>query len=607
MNEYLQYLIEHQCFITTSLLRSNQFISYCKKRNVKTSKKQLEQFEKLGIFCPIARVAYPTITYKIERIQDSPRSRRLGRLEDGEEWQGEVYKEYADFWFEQQYARNWFEHDLLWEPSKRPFQAWESFIDEQGRTKIESFYSPFQCYTLYHLMRTTRSEFRAEWWIEYTDEDIQSKIHEVSQWAHQVIDIFQKNGVRGEMSSTVCQVISNRYAPKTLSDRRSVRVSTMLPIYYRWDWYKYCRNWNANAVLDNIGIEPKELKGLQEILALDAKSVDPLEKWYDLVDFVSLNKKNKLKGNALLAQSFYAMEKMLRLFYEDITGERLYPPSESKGWERDKFYGEGVTNDVFQYLEFLTNEYNLNPRPKLILVVEGYGEEEQFPRLSEEFFGYPFSRLGIKVWNIRGVANFVGEKGKNPYSALEKFIDYQHHHEQTFVFVVLDSEGGAGKVKERLIRAKSILYPGCFITKEEYVHLWKTNIEFDNFSDIEIAHAMTQFCQNKYVFMSDEVAECRKQSENTRGRSGEKDYLSCLFTNKTGGYGSNKRELLNMLFTDIIEQPENEFAADENLKRPVLQIMQKIIELAAKNCRPNTHNAWKINQEAGFFGDYQES
>ena len=88
-----------------------------------------------------------------------------------------------------------------------------------------------------------------------------------------------------------------------------------------------------------------------------------------------------------------------------------------------------VKSDLQQRLEaegfeFLTNEYHLNPKPKLILIVEGNGEEEQFPRLSKKLFGYSFSKLGIEVVNIRGVAGFTGRKGLDQYGALEKFIDY---------------------------------------------------------------------------------------------------------------------------------------------------------------------------------------
>jgi len=52
----LQKLIEKEYFLLCSFLTTDQFISYCKDRSIDTSRDQLEQFEKLGIFFPIARI-----------------------------------------------------------------------------------------------------------------------------------------------------------------------------------------------------------------------------------------------------------------------------------------------------------------------------------------------------------------------------------------------------------------------------------------------------------------------------------------------------------------------------------------------------------------------
>jgi hypothetical protein len=146
----------------------------------------------------------------------------------------------------------------------------------------------------------------------------------------------------------------------------------------------------------------------------------------------------------------------------------------------DNFFGGGVTENELQNLEFLTNKYRLNPRPKLILVVEGNGEAEQFPRLAKELFGYSFPQGGINVVNIQGVGNFTGKKKIDKYGGLERFID-DYHHRQTVVFVVLDDEGRVSKIKKELLKAHSKYSPNRMVTKEEYIRVWDNkNIEFDN-------------------------------------------------------------------------------------------------------------------------------
>jgi hypothetical protein len=69
----LKYIIENELVISCPFLSTDQFISYCKDRGIRTSRKQLEQFEKLGIFYPIARVQYPKIKTKIEYIDNGKR------------------------------------------------------------------------------------------------------------------------------------------------------------------------------------------------------------------------------------------------------------------------------------------------------------------------------------------------------------------------------------------------------------------------------------------------------------------------------------------------------------------------------------------------------
>lgn len=295
------------------------------------------------------------------------------------------------------------------------------------------------------------------------------------------------------------------------------------------------------------------------------------------------------------------MELMLRLFYEDVTGDKLPSPDEGgvrSDW-KDRIYGKGVTQNELQYLEFLANQYHLNPRPKLILVVEGNGEEEQIPRLAEDLLGYPFPRLSIEVVNIQGVGNFTGEKRLERYGALERFID-DHHYRQTIVFVVLDNEGRATTVKERLVKTRSKSYPKRTVTKDEYIYIWSRNIEFDNFSDDEIAEAMRELCERRYIFKTEEVKECRKNFNPKKG-----DILAKLYKEKTG-YGLSKPELLKFLFGCIISASDSEFDNDRQPKRPIVQVIQKVLNLAADNNQPTSYDIWQKNQESGYFGNSVE-
>jgi hypothetical protein len=362
----IQKLIEKEYFITCPFLATDQFISYCKDRSINTSRQQLEQFEKLGIFFPIARVKIPKIKIKIEYIENGIRYHNLGVLKDGEEWNGDIKEEYAHFWFEKSYAENLFKEGILWEPSSHDFQKWENFFGENGQEFIVSYYSIFQCYTLYNIIESTKMELRAEWWYTYSDKDIAQIKNQISRWAKKVIDSQKKNGTIGEAAPIICQVLANRFFPETQTDRRTINISTPNH-YHNWDWDKYCRNWDPNSILKDLGLAINDIKKNHQLLSSDAQCVDPLERWYGLVSFVSLGQKKKLKGKALLAQLIYSMEHIVRLFYKELTGEKLFPPNENITWKQDDFYGDGVTDNILQHLEFLANQYHLNPRPHAFL------------------------------------------------------------------------------------------------------------------------------------------------------------------------------------------------------------------------------------------------
>lgn len=152
----IKKIIDREYFIICPLLTSSQFITYCKDRSINTSREHLERLEKLGIFYPEVRVKLPKMIIKIQYDEDGTGYKETGVLEDDEDWDGETREEYAHFWFEKEYAESFLNEELLWDPSLRDFQEWKNFYDEDRREFIISYYTIFQCYTLYNLIRSTQ-------------------------------------------------------------------------------------------------------------------------------------------------------------------------------------------------------------------------------------------------------------------------------------------------------------------------------------------------------------------------------------------------------------------------------------------------------------------
>jgi len=624
----LSYLVENDSFIACPLLPTDNFIRYCKDRGLEVSQQNLEDLERMGILFPVARVTCPTLTIKIERIEGGNSYKKLGVLRDGEQWTGETKEEFAIFYFEKDYAKSFLEHGLLWQPSSRPFTPWRIRRDNAGREETISYYSIFQCYPLHEILKQVRQKInfglivlpdtaklsRCQKLLHFFAEKKWGRLSAFAK-RHLAASFFRlerrmdlcamnlsflrQYRSRDESHTLLYQVLANRYFPYTQSDQRTISVpgwDTHIPM--GWDWDDYRRTWNARQVLSEVGLTPEDCKKLYERLLLQAEWIDPLERWYELVEFVSYEQKKKLKGDALLAQSFYAMAQMLRLFYRAITDERLPKPNEGGGFDLNRFYGFNVIDDELRHLEHLTNRYHLNPRPRLILVVEGKGEERQIPRLARKLLGHPFPLVGVQVYNLNGVGNFAGRKRQDRYGALEKFID-DYHSRQTIVFVLLDNEGRVPQVRDRLLKAQSLSYPDRKITKAEYIHVWEKNIEFDNFGHDEIARAMTKLGQERHIFTEAEIACCEQNH-----LEGKADPLATLFE-KQVGTGFSKSGLLKILVDEIIAHPEEEFEADKP-KRPLTKLIWQVLELAALNHQPVTSEIGEHNQRSGHFGDIIE-
>lgn len=581
----IERLIEDELFIQCPLVTSGDFIKFCKERDLSVNEKDLELYEKLGIFYPIARIECPKFKTKVEYIDNRTKYRDLGILQEGENWNGETIEEYGHFWWSKSTATEFYREGLLWSPKDKPFALWDNFYDKELlHRKIESYYSIFQIYPLYMVKQRSSMNLSLSWWSTYNNETINKLVAQIKNIAKETVQTLSERDNISDEIADVCQIISNRYFPKTQTDRRTINVSYPSH-YHEWSWEDYCRKWDAKSDLSKMGITEEKIKKHQEIMSLRACSCDPLENWHDLVQFVSLEKKKRLKDEALLAQTLYSMEMMLRLFYKDLTGKDL---SEEKGinykW-KERVYGEGVPDSNMAFLEYLTNEFHLNPRPKLILIVEGRSEYEQIPRLAKEI-GYSFDTIGIRIEMLEGIGNFTGGK-------IERFIDH-YHNLQTIVYLILDNENNAIPFRSKLIKKKSrYAESNRYITNEDYIFIWDKCFEFDNFSDVELTNALSSI-SNGHSFIEEEIAECRKEF-GKRGNT-----ISNLFKSKTG-LGINKPLLAERLVDNVTNNLNKEFI-DGKAKRKLIEKVLEIIDLASRNYQPHSIKLWKINQESGYLG-----
>lgn len=127
----LEYLIENELFYTCQLLPVDFFVTYCTERGLKISKKQLFEFEGLGVFNPFARVRPPT------NVQ----------------W----------FWTEQ--VKTLLEEGAIQEPGSAAGPGDTLTVEHEGR-EFRSYYSIFQVYSLFDLLSALeRVTLRPQKWL----------------------------------------------------------------------------------------------------------------------------------------------------------------------------------------------------------------------------------------------------------------------------------------------------------------------------------------------------------------------------------------------------------------------------------------------------------
>ena len=178
----------------------------------------------------------------------------------------------------------------------------------------------------------------------------------------------------------------------------------------KWKWREYARAWHPKHAEQEFSLTQGKLKHAYEALASQQAWDDPLEKWYQLIAFVSPRQRAKLKGAALAAETMRSGAAMLRLLYKDLYGAELPDPNETTGTIRTHTPELEVRGDARRHLEFVVNQFDLNPRPKLTLFVEGQSEEVAVKAIFDRYFGASHGTHSIEIIVLGGVDNATGSK-----------------------------------------------------------------------------------------------------------------------------------------------------------------------------------------------------
>lgn len=540
------------------LLGMDKFIKFCKARGISVDRGRLLRLERLGFFAPVYRVRTP------------PRAQRHLTL---------PYT--AD--------NDWFKRGWAWDTTPVPHSHDLPHFQDQTQ---EGYYSIFQIDYLDLILKTMTLSVHMDSYLE-TAETQKIDWDKVSK---QNLGIFE-----GEAKSLrehefrrsralLCQFISNRYYFQTQSDQRTHQVSNK---FYSdkwisvdaldWNWYEYSRLWKPRQVEQLFQLTPEKLRHAYEGLAAAQEYCDPIAHWYQLVQFVSIKEREKLKDSALRAETLRIGAHMLRLLYKDLYGDDLPHPNEVTGTVINHIPELEVRSDTRLYLELVVNRFAVNPRPKACLIIEGPSEEVAIHKIFKEWFGAHPGKYGIEIITLGGVDFATGGRADR-FRAIFRLIDYLHHH-QTFTFLLLDNENYAKRLKAEARKAKSNYPQRLYVTQPKHIKIWHHSFELDNFSATEITAALSALTRGKAHFKRKEVTTC------IRGGSSAHKCLGSLYKGKTSR-NLSKPELAGQLVDGMLAKG----ASRKVENRPIVNVLQRVIKLANRNPFPTNFGTWERNQ-----------
>lgn len=385
--------------------------------------RELEEWDKSGIFHPIIRYRYPTTIHR--KLHEGPWGWEtepfLGEVPAGEE---NDFTQVVDNGWRPEYINrsdaSYTEAASIQVPDTKNYVSWKDYEwqDKYGRTDLGGvYYHPFQIFRFNAVIQATKLN-----WI-FPSFKVGGKIRKFIQ---EDFNYDRKNLAQCELyhlkTLYLLGLIEDRYLPKWRGARHQVRLISSARGEFRNAWYEWANNFDASATLNACELSLEEIKKMREDLAWRGHSSDPNHSFYLLLRHFSYERRQKLEGNALLAWDYYEAAEIIGWFLADATGEEQAATDDlthSSGDWKKRFYGidaNKIDFDQGNILRRLLLDYSLDPVYKLLFIVEGESEAE-FITSWCEIAGLDLELIGVRLLILEGLP---GLNSKTTHQAVEQ-------------------------------------------------------------------------------------------------------------------------------------------------------------------------------------------
>ncbi|HXG13553.1 MAG TPA: TOPRIM nucleotidyl transferase/hydrolase domain-containing protein [Candidatus Nitrosotenuis sp.] len=473
---YIRKKLAHR-FTQGKFMQPRDFVKFLKDHGFDVDERTLERYEKEGWMQPVLRLIIP------EENRDKG-------LILGIEGIKAFYKDkFVEF------------------PKKGDYEPWSNFHEkDKFHDKKLIFYHSFQILQIQNILR--HKKFSFTYYDSHTDEDIQkivSRIKDSREWNKKSFSQWPKSQIE---NIGLLMLLEEPYRYQSFA-------SMTTPLFRKGDGFKAWVRWrktkfSAHKLLKESGLTVEQVKKLYNHFAIDGHHLDPLERWYDLTRIMRRSVTDKLKGEALLAQFYYKICRMLGHFIYDLTKEIMPEPDtifDASGGEWKK----RIYSDPFDYstrktqrgiIKYFTRDTNM----RILLLLEGDTEVEVVKKICERL-DVNLEDDGILLINYEGISNLTPGKRKDAIK-----ISTQ---DNVPMFIIADNECNA---KEKILKIKSVI-------KAEFdFHVWNKSFEEDNFGFNRIFDYLSEVLKKQGKELTKKEIRKYQKRGNTLMTSIEKAY-----------------------------------------------------------------------------------
>ena len=572
-NEFLIDYINNEMYLQNPPLKMDKFIKLGKKYDISIDKKELELYEKIGIFKPIFRIKYR---------------------------KNNILNDFNFFNFtkkEKEELLRALNENQIFIPKEENFLEYDKF--ETNDSLIINYYSNFQIELIYDIQKGFKFSrnilLNKEWEFE-------------EEYKKHCIRLHKETFAGENKRLSFLLNISRFYYPRSQHDFKIFKLNSEDK-----SWHDDRKKFSTVKILEKYSYNYETIKHFmnqylrefENLMGIKNNSHD----WFLFYEYLNRDYKLKLEKTTGLAYYFFSLALMLKFFLEDYFTET----SQEIDYKRNALFNK---ENKYDLLFYLSNKFKMNYQPSLIIFVEGNSEVEVFKKLFKWYLGYYPEEKGIDIISFNGVTKLISTyddskklkeliikirkntKGKNPglnddeYDDLNKLINnlenldilvsnwsslisYNLSKWYIIPFFVSDDEGDVWNFlnNKKIIHFKDKKYD----IPDKWYYIWgKTNnnypfkgkdIELSNFSDLEISNVLKELIDNDISVSNVTVLRRKNKGINQVQNSKFKKEIK-----------QNKVYILMRLVDNLIEQYEKN-GDDSIFNRSIFDMLDKIEDL----------------------------